>query len=498
MPEGGVGPTGTQLVPGNGMEFDGLTPTSNLVIYSDTNADKIDALPFAGGTPTLVGTVDSNNDVNVVGEVVLFQSSTSQGIGAVSSWKTGATSASPFAANTFLISGSTFVLSSDGTSALVLDNIDPNFLADLILEHTDGSNKITIDSKVDLPFQTSCPPQLVFGGDNAFVAYCPPVNPDAGTGAVDAGGVDGGDGGAAAAPQAVVKSFTGASWTEKTIVTGVNPFLAVDSTGAHVLVSATDGLYVYAADGTGKTLIDANGTSGRFTKDGQSVLYTTTAGALADLPGIASPSPTTLSATDFAFLQARSPDGNWVMGSKQNTQNGADLYLSSTSTTGAPHTPVTLVTTTDAFPLGDAFTADSSQALYMTSLAQSSGSPFGVVGTLSAMPTAGGTAKTFSTSAWTDNFVSGTKVVYADNPTAGRTIHAHRPVERRRRERRAEPARVAGRRLRVGVHRATSRKLSTRGATRRGTSPASGCRRSPEPLREVTPPPSPPPFQGGG
>ena len=170
VPDGGVAPQGTLLLPSDNVAIDGVTD-DELLIYTDTNANKIYSMPLAGGASTLIGPVDGNNDALVPGKLVLFQETSTNGIVRSSVWRSGGHR--DLARDRVVLAAGAVIVSSDDSSVLLFDNVPASFAtADLIVEHTDGSNKTTVAAGLDIQSQI-CQPAIAFGGTTAFAAVLP-------------------------------------------------------------------------------------------------------------------------------------------------------------------------------------------------------------------------------------------------------------------------------------------------------------------------------------
>jgi hypothetical protein len=223
------------------------------------------------------------------------------------------------------------------------------------------------------------------------IAYC--VATDAGA-ASDAG---------AAADVATVATFAGA--TPAVLATAAQPGFAVDRAGTKVLVATASGLFVHPIAGGAGTSIDAAGAIGLFTPDGSAVVYTTSAKALRRASLGASPATTTLVANGFSEVLAISPDGSWVLGDQSRAGQTSDMFLASTSAAGSA---TALSSATTAALFGDAFTADSSRALFYTNVSKG-------VGTFNAQATSGGAPTALGSNVWENYAATGTKVVFNQN-----------------------------------------------------------------------------------
>jgi len=273
----------------------------------------------------------------------------------------------------------------------------------------DGSGKTALIPSVDLS-GNYCFPTITFGGDHAVAAYCV-TGGDAGV-VIDAGEADGGTN----VNVATVGSFTGPSWTPVPLAVGVQPGITVDPAGTKVALVGPAGTVVYPIGGGSALTIDSTGESGQLsgspgllTNDGGTLVYTTTAEALERAQTASPPDPTQLvAAGTFADVFTLSPNQNWVIGALNGGQGfgQSDLYLASATTAGSA---TTLSSTTTSGIEGDAFTVDSSHALFFTALSKQG------TGTFNAAAVTGGTPTVLGTSAFNDLGTSGAKVIFSAN-----------------------------------------------------------------------------------
>jgi hypothetical protein len=175
-----------------------------------------------------------------------------------------------------------------------------------------------------------------------------------------------------------------------------------------VLVSTNSGVLVVPIGGGAGTTIDANGFLGQLIAGGRTALYSTTSNTLRRSATTA-PSPTTLAPT-FGGFYAVSPAQSAVLYYDHSSSTGSDVYLSSTVTPGAP---LALSTLPNGAVNGDAFTADSTYALYSTSNDVCTGSQ-----AFNAFSVTGGASRMLGHNVWGDWSATGAKVVYNDNYAA--------------------------------------------------------------------------------
>ena len=192
-------------------------------------------------------------------------------------------------------------------------------------------------------------------------------------------------------------------------------------------VAAADdtALKLFSVSTGASTIVDPAGSDyGIFIADGGSMLYFAYPqdGGTSDSPDATavatvrrattgpSPLPSTLTTGPFIDIMGVSGDSNWFLASQNYDQNtyDYDLYLASATTPGSAQA---LVTTTNV-PFGF-FTADSTYAVY---LQQSSA---GMTFSASAVPVAGGTAKTLSTNAFETYPTTGSKLLLGNNYQPG-------------------------------------------------------------------------------
>ena len=250
---------------------------------------------------------------------------------------------------------------------------------------------------------------------------------DAGA-AVDAGG---------SSPLSVY-TYPTSTWLPQTLATNAVSFQADTTGGLSAIATASGQLEIAAAGVTAPVLIDSVGTLATLpafymSKTDRFVLYATASSALRTSP-VTSSAPVTLVPTDVNGIDGTSPDEAWVLvnnNTDSNTGFPSDLGLASTALAG---TPVSLTTgTTVAAALGDAFTADSRYALFMTNISVDDNE--NATGTLNAVATGGadGGAPTIvplakaavndSNYSPSDLALTGSRVSFTDNfnPASGNT-----------------------------------------------------------------------------
>jgi len=439
---GTLPPSGRQIVASKNVAVGGVT-SDGYAIYTDTVSGMTYAtLVAGGGAPIPVGMVNRDDSLLYVSGHVVYiatRAGTGKTIGSLSVW-TAASGASTLSTGAYvaLADEAWFAsVSSDGSYIAYLDGAT-TASATLTLATTDGKTKIPLVANVAL--QGGCDPSVHFGGASFVASYCIAAAQDAGAppgggleaGAPDAQAMDASDAGpppagpsdaAAADAQsadgsptdsgargavATVASFTSPTFAMVPIATNVNPGVAIDAAGSQVLVSSPMGLWAYPVAGGPRTQIDATGTGGVFTKDGKSVLYTTSASALKRLR-IGSAPPIALVASGLSVIRALSPDDNWVLASNKTMGNYHDLYVASAT---APGMATALATMATSALFGDAFTADSGYALFFTNV-MSDGTGDFYAGASTGAPTK------VTANAWQEYATAGSGGLVNDNYNAG-------------------------------------------------------------------------------
>jgi hypothetical protein len=414
-------------------------------IYTDTASGMAYAVLVAGGAaPIPVGVVNRDNSlVSVSGQVVYIVTRAGTGMtkGSLSVW-TAASGSITLSTGAYLsLADSAWFasVSSDGSYIVYLDQAT-TASATLAVARTDGTGSVPLVSNIAV--HGGCDPSARFSGLNVVASYCV-ATADAGSpsgGGVEGGALDAQADGSEAPPTptgasdaatadanpadagpaesgaqmngalATIASFIGPTFATTPIATNVNPRFAIDSAGTQVLVSSPSGLWVYPLAGVPRTLVDVAGTSGLFTKDGKSVLYTTSTSALKRAPIGAGP-PIALVASGLSVIRAVSPDDAWVLASYKTMGNRHDLYLASAT---APGMATALATMPTSALFGDAFTFDSRSALFFTNV-MSDGTGDFYAGASTGAPTK------VTSNAWQEYATSGSRGLVNDNynPSGG-------------------------------------------------------------------------------
>jgi hypothetical protein len=384
-PVGAVPPNGIQLVKSSTVTMVGVT-SDGYAIYMDNKSNAVSAIGLtAGSTPIVVSAGSASSFQYVSGPVVLYWTALDmKEVGTLSSWTKA--HGSQTISTSAIASFGTYAVSADGSNVLYFDGIDETTLAGTVtVASTATGAKTALLPSVSV---TGCFGQLAFGGTTAIVSHC--TAPDGGAG-----------------PSTAISSFTGPSWAQVTVAENVRQAFTVDDAGAQVLVTGAASLAAYPVGGGAAKVIDTVAGVGAFSADGTSVAYTTPTSEL-KRSEIATPAPIKL-ASGLAGLLGLSPDANWALAylTRDPNTGNSDLYLASAATPGAPTTLASMVSAT---VLGDAFTADSSHALFYANFDTST-----LLGTFSSVSTSGGATTAYSQTASISYATSGAKALYNDN-----------------------------------------------------------------------------------
>ena len=406
-----VTPAGTQLAASDGIQIFGVT-TDGQVIYADLISGGLFAVSETGGTPTQIGS-PTGYVLGIAGKIVFVWSGVSStDVGTLNLWQMGGTyhqvavKSDPNAGFASSLDGNHIIFSVNANTA--------GTLGGYVGANADGSDQVLLVNNVDISSTSSCRPEIGFANNTTAVSATCAVDP--------------GDGGI---PSATVTAYAigaagdgGTSWTNTDIITSALNFWSTDTAGDKLMVATTSEVSVY----TGITSLPVpipiaakdiengqNGTwtFGRMQATGSNVLYSTAAGDLY-ISSATVPAPATLQASGVKFVRAISPDENYMVYSSNfdSIPFGSDLFL--TKATDPAGSPETLVTGTTGALFGasgvDAFTADSSYAIWIENLDTTHG-----IGDLYAGTVAGGTPVQIATGVWQNTSATGTKVVYNNN-----------------------------------------------------------------------------------
>jgi hypothetical protein len=417
-------PTGTTLDKGPDMAIQGVTD-DGYVIYRTATAVKavsLSSLPDAGGTPMVVVSLGDAGAGSVFAVVVhkdVFVWSTPNGsfVATLTLWSHSL--GTPTQLSAASIPG--LASASADSSAIVFTSAaaSSGATASLVGATTSAlGSPATLATNLDVSGQI-CRTNISFTGTaspfTAVASFC----------IVGDGGTEGPDN---------VYAYSSTAWTGNTpaLATGITAF-SLDTTGTSAAISLASGqLEIAPLSGAAVVPIDVAGTLGMtstayLSKTDAFVLYNTGAGALRTSP-ITTSTPQTLAASMVNGMDGVSSSEAWVLvhnNTDMSTGLPSDLSLASTSAAGTP-APLTSGTTV-AGVLGDAFSADSSYAIYMTGITLDAKA--NAVGALKANSVATpGTVVQLATAAVNDtNFspsdraLTGTTIVFTDNfnPSSG-------------------------------------------------------------------------------
>jgi hypothetical protein len=378
-------PVGGQLVAGSSLSVRGIT-SDGYVVYSDDAALTLSAIPLNGGAPQSIGALGSKFWVTIAGQVVFAWSNVNgSNVGALTTWSS-ANGAHAVSSASFGIDAAS---SPDGKHILYLDNVDAQGqVGDVYVAGSDGTGPTRLLTAQSLP---GCFPQLGFAGSFVLASHCDvPRGPG---------------------PSSIISSFASPAWARIDLMGSAANYWSVDPAATKVLVSTSGGVLVVPIGGGGAMTIDPEGFMGQLMGGGRTAIYSTVSHALRRSP-VSAPSPMML-APDFGGFYALSPDESWLLFFEMFGSTGADVYMTSPQ---APGTPVALWTTPTGTVAGDAFTADSSHALYTTNVDPSTG-----VGTLNAVAVGSSASVVLGKSVWAGWAATAAKVVFNDHfaPSGG-------------------------------------------------------------------------------
>jgi hypothetical protein len=417
--------TGTQLVAGASVSVLGICNGAGIdAIFIDNDTHTLEAVPIVGGAPKTIETTDYAYLVGVGPFVASFHNSDpTTGKAALSIWSR-AGGRVQLADASYLKGGvpSQVVVTGDQQYVIYLDNLAPDgSVADVYVARTDGTQKHKITSTPVVLSPSACrpfylPASSVPGNSDPaktsfFVVGTCPAPGDAGALELDIDSVD---------PAAATPALT-------TIVHDANGAL-VNPAGSQLVV--TDGAgHLQAAIATASSsfgplhALDSSesATAFRLSSDGAKVLYLTQAGAILTASTSMTPAPKTLIASGAYSIISVSRDFHSFLfnRTKPSATRATDLFLAPIDAASTPATPTTISGTPTARVYFDGFTADSRSVVYLANWA---GGAAG--GTLTSIPVAGGTAKTYGAMSVGDFDLSGTKLQIADNlrKIGGRTV----------------------------------------------------------------------------
>lgn len=369
--------------------------TDGYVVYGDA-AKTMYAVSLAGGAPQTIGA--SISRVRVSNKAVFAWGTVdANGFAPLTVW-TAANGAKSLALKSLAPSTTASyaawvaAASADGTWAMFTDGGvgGVSDKADVKIAKTDGTGVKTIftqyvvyDGSILTSLNDFCAPLMGWAGTRFVTSHCTPSGTSV---SFDASSVDPTVG------------------TATTLGTNLGAYWTANDAGTQVaLVTSAGSLRLLPIAGGLATVIDSGVASAQFTHDGTYLVYRTSANALKRSPtSVATPS-TLISSGVVTVLTGVSPSDKHLLYSSSTTTGAYNVRLASTTAAG---TGTSLYATAAAEIYGDAFTADSTHALYFQSVSAD-------VGTLVAHPV-GGSAITLGTSAWIDLAATGGKVVWSD------------------------------------------------------------------------------------
>jgi hypothetical protein len=416
---GSVSPAGTHVVSSSSLVLRGMT-TDGYAAYGDRTSGTLSVVAVEeadGGAPSTsapfsLGTADIATS-NVERKTVLFFSGTEADagpsrIGTLNAWTSSMTA--PKVISTGVLEpvfGSFFTVatSADGQYLTYLGNVAlDGTTASLFLMDLQSGMTRTLLTSIDI-LRDACQPRINFSGPYVVASYC--QLPTGGT-VPDAG---------ANRDVATLASFVAATGVSTTLATSVNPRFGVDPNGGTAIMLNQTGIVASAVSGAGGLVsIDPTGASGIIAADGKTIVYSTTAKALKRANTSAPVTVVSLVPNSFAVVSVLSRDTNWAIGYLfSGTQSGtSDLYAASTTAAGSA-IPLSTATNATVGSAGDAFTADSKYALYLTGVSAS------FVGTLNAHPlAAGGSAVSVGSGAYEVAAAIDSQIVFNLNDSAGK------------------------------------------------------------------------------
>jgi hypothetical protein len=376
-------PVGTLLAGGNALSARGMT-SDGYEIYSDDAALQLYAVPIAGGATQSIGALGSNFWVTVVGQVVFAWSNvTDADVGALTIW-TAAHGSQAISSASFGILGSA---SPDGSQVLYVANVDPQGLTgDVYVAGTDGAGATRLLQGQQL---TGCFPQLGFAGAFAVVSHCDVAR---GRWPFDDGILVPRAGVGAGGPHQQRSKMSGrrtrpGRWCSCRPATASSWLRSAEARPRRSTPRASWG------------------------SSSQEERPPSTARPRARFDALRPRRrPPRRSRQAFGGFYAISPAQSTVLYYQNDTATGSDVFLASAIT---PGTPRTISAVMNGAVNGDAFTADSTYALYSTSNDVCTGSS-----TFNAFPVNGSSSTVLGRSVWGDWSATGAKVIFNDNYVA--------------------------------------------------------------------------------
>jgi len=390
----------------------GVTGDGYAVYSTGASNPSFYAVSLSGGAPIAIAQTSGNGyPFAVVQQNVAFVYTNPDQyyVGPVTAWTAGG-GAHQLSSTSYYLTGA----SSDSSHIAYLDNVSEQsgdaglaIVGDLYGANADGSGAKLLQAGVSGWYvsggggSSTCYTYFSFAGSYAVLFACV-------------------QNGATTTEQ--VWSYPSPGWQGVQLVADATSLSGFDDAGTQALVTTSSGLQsVPLAGGTANT-IDPTGAAGLFTSDGKNVVYVTTMGALARSP-VASPAPQQLVSGGVEGLWAISPDDQSVLLYESYSQQTGltDLYIASSASPGNATSLVSAQTAMvggpNSYMAGNAFSADSSHALFWSGVAIPMGQQyFPVIGTLQSGATAAASMPAplgkNSNAAWA---VGGSAIAFADN-----------------------------------------------------------------------------------
>jgi hypothetical protein len=416
-----VMPQGKQILANPTVTVVGVTSDGQVIYY---DGSQLNAVPVGGGSPKAIGSWDKSQAIIFTSsKVAIYWNNATQmtnAHGALSVWTAaGGQQALGAQSNFGVPGGGNIDVSADGSLVLYTDNVT-TANADIYVAGSDGSNKTKLVAAASIG--ANCHPIVRFAGNTPIVGYCT-SQPDGGT-----------------TLNATVAAYSGAMWkTVQTFATdafydfsigpvpsgdgGVSAYNVEFVRNAGSVMPSPVAMYVEALGGTTPTLIDPQGAGGIFTHAGTDVIYVQYGGSVWRSP-IATPAPAEVASGQYAGTLALSSDDKWLelFKGQDPTTFFTDMYLVSTTPADGGNTPMTLSSCTTSNMMlkcvganfGDAFTADSSRALFFPNVIMSGAAGYvGAYDSLTLPPS--GTPTTIAQNVWEEFASTGAKTLYNDN-----------------------------------------------------------------------------------
>ncbi len=392
------------------------------VAYGDTSAGTLSVLGVeqedgglpSSSSPSSLGAADIET-AYVLGRLVLFFSPSTEAdagpsrVGTLNAWSSSLGSPQVVSSGALeSLTYFTFAASADGQYVAYLGDVSSDGTsASLYVANVATGAKTELVSSIDV-VADACQPRISFSGEYVAASYCH-VAPLAGT--------DGGTNRFVA----TVATFLASSGQAATLATNVDSRFGVDPGGVAAIMLGAAGLVASPIAGSGAadagpTTIDTAGTSAIISGDGKTVVYATKSDALKRANTFAPLDVLQLVPSSFAAVTALSGDGSWVLGMLRagTVTDTGDLYAASATAPGSAST-LSSATSASSSIAGDAFTADSHYAVFLTNVTSS------FTGTLMASALgAGGAPATLGSGAYEELAALGSQIVFNLNDANGK------------------------------------------------------------------------------